>query len=55
MKMIKASHWTVRGELEFNKLISLQGRQYRLVRCTRCGSGSCAVQLALPDWQRQSA
>ena len=31
MKMIKAFHWTVRGELEFDKRITLQGRHYRLV------------------------
>ena len=30
MEMVKASHWTVRGDLEFNKRITLQGRRYRL-------------------------
>ena len=31
MKMIKAWHWSVRGELEFNKRIKLLGRDYRLI------------------------
>ena len=31
MKMIKASHWKVRGELELDKRFVLQGRRYRLV------------------------
>ena len=31
MEMIKASHWTVRGELEFHKQITLQSRHYLLV------------------------
>jgi hypothetical protein len=31
MEMIKATRWRVRGELEFNKRITVQGRHYRLV------------------------
>ncbi len=34
MKMIKASHWSVRGELEFNKRVALQGRDYILIDTT---------------------
>ena len=32
MEMAKSTHWVVRGELDFTKLINLQGRRYRLVR-----------------------
>ena len=31
MELIKASHWTVRGAIEFDKQITLQGRQYQLL------------------------
>ena len=31
MEMIKATRWRVRGDLEFNKRIIVQGRHYRLV------------------------
>jgi hypothetical protein len=31
MEMIKATRWRVRGILEFNKRITVQGRHYRLV------------------------
>ena len=30
MEMIKSTNWKVRGDLEFNKRISLQGRHYTL-------------------------
>ena len=31
MEMVKSTHWRVRGDLEFNKRITVQGRNYRLV------------------------
>ena len=34
MNMIKDTRWRVRGELEFNKRITIQGRHYRLVNET---------------------
>ena len=42
-------------ELNFDGLIDTLGPHHpvaaikRRLRCTRCGSNSCAVQLALPD------
>jgi DNA-directed RNA polymerase subunit RPC12/RpoP len=42
-------------ELNVRQLIEKYGRDYevpaikRHLRCTRCGSDSCAVQLALPE------
>ena len=47
-------------ELDVDGLIGTLGPDHpvpaikRRLRCTRCGSGSCGVQLALPDLQRQS-
>ena len=31
MEMVKATHWVVRGDLDFTKRIVLQGRRYRLI------------------------
>jgi hypothetical protein len=48
-------------ELDVDGLITTLGGNHpvpaikRRLRCSRCGSVSCAVQLALPDWQRQPA
>ena len=32
MEMIKASHWTVRGPIETGKRVSIQSRDYLLLR-----------------------
>ena len=32
MEMVKSTHWRVRGDLEFNKRITVQGRNYRFLR-----------------------
>ena len=31
MKLVKVDFWSVRGDLEFNKLVTVRGREYRLV------------------------
>jgi hypothetical protein len=48
-------------ELDVEGLIGTLGPDHpvpairKRLKCTRCGSDSCAMQLALPDWERQSA
>jgi len=48
-------------ELDVDGLIGTLGPDHpvpairKRLKCTRCGSGSCAVQLTLPDWERQTA
>ena len=43
-------------QLDTDDLIATLGPDYpvpairKRLRCTRCGSNSCAVQLALPEW-----
>jgi hypothetical protein len=48
------------AELDVDDLIDTLGPDHpvpaikKRLRCTRCGSNSCAVQLALPEWLRQA-
>jgi len=49
------NHCSHTVELNLNQLIKKYGREYPVpgikskLKCTRCGSVSCAVQLALPE------